>query len=238
MLLRTLPQQSPVHRLWAGTKMICLGVLVLSALAFAGWVAGIVCALLAVLMAAFARVPRSAVPRVPPWVVLLLLVTAAFSLVGSGLALYIQTLLISIGLLAVSLIIGWTTPLTEIAPAIVVLTRPLRMLRLPVNEWAVIAALCIRTLPLLLDEFRILLAARRLRRSFGIAQLPDLLTAVLAVSLRRAAEVGSAMTVRGGVPVLPYVRPALGRGDVCAFAVTAVGAALMCAGSLLLPLVQ
>ncbi len=60
-------------------------------------------------------------------------------------------------------LIGWTTPLGEVAPALSRLGRPLRWLRLPVDEWVIAIALAIRCLPLLIDEIRILGAARRLR---------------------------------------------------------------------------
>src|SRR6476646_4992385 len=41
--------------------------------------------------------------------------------------------------------------------------RPLRLVRIPVDEWAVAIALAMRAFPMLLEEFRILYAARRLR---------------------------------------------------------------------------
>ena len=40
--------------------------------------------------------------------------------------------------------------------------RPLKIFRLPVDDWAVATALALRSFPMLLDEFRLLLA-RRLR---------------------------------------------------------------------------
>jgi energy-coupling factor transport system permease protein len=43
------------------------------------------------------------------------------------------------------------------------LGRPLRPFRIPVDDWAVALALALRAFPMLIDEFRILFAARRLR---------------------------------------------------------------------------
>ncbi len=59
--------------------------------------------------------------------------------------------------------VSWTTEVADVAPAVAVLGRPLRALRIPVDEWAVAIALAMRACPMLLDEFRILYAARRLR---------------------------------------------------------------------------
>jgi len=70
-------------------------------------------------------------------------------------------------------------------------------------------ALALRALPMLIDEFRVLEAARRLRpkqiprtRSARIRQLAvellDLIVAVVTVTLRRADEMGDAITARGG----------------------------------------
>ena len=60
-------------------------------------------------------------------------------------------------------LVGWTTQLGAVAPALARLARPLRVLRLPVDEWIVAIALALRCLPLLIDEMRTLAAARRLR---------------------------------------------------------------------------
>jgi energy-coupling factor transporter transmembrane protein EcfT len=68
-------------------------------------------------------------------------------------------------------------------------------------------ALGLRTFPMLVDEFRVLYAARRLRpkgsarppRIRGlIADVTDLAVAMVTVTLRRADEMGDAITARGG----------------------------------------
>jgi len=70
-------------------------------------------------------------------------------------------------------------------------------------------ALALRTFPMLIDEFRVLYAARRLRpkqtprtRRARLRQLAtdaiDLIVAVITVTLRRADEMGDAITARGG----------------------------------------
>ncbi len=107
---------------------------------------------------------------------------------------------------------GWTTPLAEIAPAVAQLAAPLRRIRVPVDEWAVAVALCVRSLPLLVGEMRTLVAARRLRpppprpgRSVlerWLDELVDLLVAALAVSARRSGELAEAITARGGTGLI------------------------------------
>jgi energy-coupling factor transport system permease protein len=67
----------------------------------------------------------------------------------------------------------------------------------------------LRAFPMLIDEFRVLYAARRLRpkqvpggrrarrRRWGL-EVIDLLAAAITVALRRADEMGDAITARGG----------------------------------------
>lgn len=105
---------------------------------------------------------------------------------------------------------GWrsgdVTNVAEIAPAVAVLGRPLRPLRIPVDEWAVAIALAMRAFPTLVEEFRILHAARRLRpkqvraRTCGswALDIVDLMAAAITVALRRADEIGDAIAARGG----------------------------------------
>ena len=105
--------------------------------------------------------------------------------------------------------VSWTTNVAEIAPAVAKLGRPLRPLRMPVDDWAVALALALRAFPMLIDEFRILYAARslrpkpvlttrRARRRRWAMELIDLIAAAVIVALRRADEMGDAITARGG----------------------------------------
>ena len=112
-------------------------------------------------------------------------------------------------LLGLGGMVSWTTNVAEIAPAVASLGRPLRLLRIPVDEWAVALALALRAFPMLIDEFRVLYAARRLRpqpvvpsrrarRKRRAMELIDLIAAAITVTLRRADEMGDAITARGG----------------------------------------
>lgn len=229
-LLRTLPHPSPVHRLWAGTKLLAIAGLGVSLSLEPSW-AGIGLVAATVLAAAVAaRVPLGAVPRPPRWFWVVMAIGAVFTLrsggspflhlgrsrIGlGGLDSFARFTALGVSLLGASAVVGWTTPLAEVAPALARLGRPFRRLRLPVEEWAVTVALCVRCLPLLFDELRTLLAARQLRAHESTARQPrtpgvrrhltgalteggELLVAALAVSLRRAGEMSEAIVARGG----------------------------------------
>ena len=127
-----------------------------------------------------------------------------------GLFNFLRITALSIVLLGLGAMVSWTTNVAEIAPAVATLGRPLRRLRIPVDDWAVALALALRAFPMLIDEFRVLYAARRLRPKATTAtsvrgrfrqwwlEVIDLLAAAIIVALRRADEMGDAITARGG----------------------------------------
>ena len=80
-----------------------------------------------------------------------------------GLLDFLRFTALSIVLLGMGALVSWTTNVAEIAPAVATLGRRLRPLRIPVDDWSVALALALRTFPMLIDEFRVLYAARRLR---------------------------------------------------------------------------
>jgi len=104
-------------------------------------------------------------------------------------------------------LLGWTTPLADLSPALGRLLGPLRRVRLPVDELVGAIALSIRCLPLLLEEARVLRAARRARRPAEPRSLKELsdeavegVFGALANAIRRAQEIAEAIEARGGVP--------------------------------------
>jgi energy-coupling factor transporter transmembrane protein EcfT len=109
-----------------------------------------------------------------------------------------------------SLLLIWTTRVEDLPAAFTRIAWPLRRLGLPVSEWAHTMTFAVRTLPLLRDEFRVLIAARRLRpgprsasrrvraRARGRALL-DIIVAVVASAGRRASDLGRTATQRGGM---------------------------------------
>jgi energy-coupling factor transport system permease protein len=246
VLLVPVPGRSAIHELWAGTKLLVVfGVSVLLTF-YPGWVTiGLVGAL--VLAAArIAHIPRGALPSMPRWLWIVLAlggVTAALAggspvisisgvNIGLGGALnFVRITTLSVVLLGLGAMVSWTTNVAEIGPALATLGRPFKLLRIPVDEWAVALALALRALPMLIDEFQVLYAARRLRpkqiarsrkarRRRKARELIDLLAAAITVTLRRGDEMGDAITARGGTGQLSAApaRPKL--ADWVTFAIT------------------
>ncbi len=229
VLLREVPGDSPVHRLWAGTKMIAVFLINLVVMLLPSWpVLGMIVGFL-IVIGLVARLPLGTLPRLPWQFWALLSIGGLLNIPAGGGAVlhYALTMTFALIMVVTSFLIAWTTPMGEIAPALAKLGTPLRLLRVPVDEWAVVVALTLRGLPLLIEEMRILRAARRLRPNNGLVQratdnpLVDILTATMAVSTRRAGELGEAITARGGTGQLTAYPSAPGRRDVIALIVVA-----------------
>jgi energy-coupling factor transport system permease protein len=225
VLLRPVPGDSAVHDLWAGTKLLAVGGISILLTFSPGWITIGMVAAVVLTAARIAHIPRGALPSVPHWLWTLLAlggISAAFAggspvieLAGAsvgfgGLLNFLRVTALSIVLLGLGAMVSWTTNVAEIAPAVATLGRPLKLLRIPIDEWAATLALALRAFPMLIEEFRVLYAARRLRpkraadtrrarRRRWKLELIDLLTTALTVTLRRADEMGDAITARGGI---------------------------------------
>lgn len=254
VVLRPVPGDTVIHRLWAGSKLLIVAGIGVLLTFYPGWVPIGAVALLVVATARMARIPRGVLPTIPAWLWFLLLlgaVTAAFAGgdpvigVGSvhvglgGLLNFLRITALATVLLGLGAMVSWTTNVAEVAPAVARLGRPLRPLRIPVDDWAVTLALALRAFPMLIDEFSVLYAARRLRprevdgnrrtklRRWA-AEVIDLLAAAITVSLRRADEMGDAITARGGAGQISAAPSGPRRRDWVAFSVVVLvcGAAL------------
>ncbi len=223
-VLRYVPGSSPIHQVWAGTKLIWFAAMSIGLLLWPTWDAVGLGAI--VVMGAFlvARLPRGVAPRLPRWIFGLVLIGAVVAVASGGspfvrigglkvglggLNDFGRFWLIAIEILAVAALVSWTTPLADIAPALGRLAGPLRHVKVPVEELVGAVALSIRCLPLLLEEGRILSAARRSRMPAGkrslresSAEVEDMIWAALSNALRRAREIAEAIEARGGVPTL------------------------------------
>jgi energy-coupling factor transport system permease protein len=251
VLLVPVPGTSAIHDLWAGTKMLAVaGVSVLLTF-YPGWVTIAVVAALVAAAARLAHIPRGAVPSVPKWLWIALAVGFVSAALAGGAPMvpvgglhiglggslnFLRITALSLVLLGLGAMVSWTTNVAEIGPALATLGRPLKMLRIPVDEWAVSLALALRAFPMLIDEFQVLYAARRLRpksvpqsrrarRRRHAIELIDLMAAAITVTLRRADEMGDAITARGGVGQLSANPPRPKPADWLTLAiVTAAGA--------------
>jgi energy-coupling factor transport system permease protein len=258
VLLRPVPGDTVIHRLWAGTKLIAVAGIGVLLTFYPGWVPIGLVAALTLTTARLAHIKRGAAPSIPRWLWILLFIggaTAAFAggdpvidlgslhLPLGGLLSFLRITALSIVLLGLGAMVSWTTNVAEIAPAVATLGRPLRPLRVPVDDWAVALALALRAFPMLIDEFRVLYAARRLRpkmvpstrrqrRRRWALEVVDMLAAGITVALRRADEMGDAITARGGAGQISAVPSGPKRADWVALAIVV----LVCAIALTLEL--
>jgi energy-coupling factor transport system permease protein len=256
VLLRPVPGTSAVHELWAGTKLLAVCAISILLTFYPGWITIGLVAALVLTAARIAHIPRGALPSVPHWLWIMVVLggfTAAFAggspfieLAGAhigfgGLLNFLRITTLSIVLLGLGAMVSWTTNVAEIAPAVATLGRPLRLLRIPIDEWAVALALALRAFPMLIEEFRVLYAARRLRpklvlhsrrarRRRWALELIDLITAALTVTLRRADEMGDAITARGGIGQISAAPPRPKLADWLALSTIAA----VCVASILL----
>lgn len=227
VLLRRLPHDSSMQRMSPATKLIALALLTVATLLNTSWaqLAALATVLAAGLIAA--RMPRRAIPRMPTLFWLALGVGFALALSGGRPAEFIRLVCFTLAFLLLSLLIALTTDLGKLAPTLRAFGAPIRRLGIPADEWASTAALTIRCLPLLLEEARTVLAARRLRppeRSLAgmFRALLDVITASMTAAVRRANDLGEVIAIRGGTQV-PVLIPrgagralAVGRADVTA----------------------
>jgi energy-coupling factor transport system permease protein len=253
--LRLVPGDSVVHRLWPGTKLIAAAELALVASIAPSWLTVAVVACVVGIGLLVARIPIGAFPRLPRGLYLFVLLGLSLDALSTtptvvhlgpvpvslgALADAARFLALAVVLVVSAALVGWTTELGAVAPAVARLSRPLRALRLPVDEWVVALALSLRCLPLLVDEMRTLAAARRLRhrdveRQRGarqsVIEVHDLVSTAIIVSLRRAHDLADAITARGGIAAIGDTRDgSLGWIDALTLiGVTAVAAALIVA---------
>jgi energy-coupling factor transport system permease protein len=144
-------------------------------------------------------------------------------------------------LLTSAALLSWTTPLVDITPALHQLGRPLRRLGLPIDEWVIVTALGLRSLPLLLDETRVLAAGRRMRAAHAsprhdhwrhrLRQPSDLLAAAAVSATRRAREFADAIDARGGAKPCSSERHRLGPTDIALLFVVTVAIVIAAAAA-------
>lgn len=105
----------------------------------------------------------------------------------------------------ISTVVTLTTKPIDLTDGINALLRPLRLLKIPVDEWALMLSISLRFVPNLLDETQKVMDAQRARGSeFGegslLRQMKTLVPIFLPLfvsSLNRAEELANVMEVRG-----------------------------------------
>lgn len=249
---RSVPVDSPIHRLSAETKVVA-GVVVSIGLVFnPAWSHVGVAAALAIGVFVLAKLPRSIVPRIPLLVRYGLIggaMGATFSggdpvVLGFGLGGMIDYLrLITLGIVMIlwAGILSWTTGLTAVGFAIRRLMRPLRHLKVPVDEIGSVVALAVRALPLVADEIEIVnesvnsrpapadMAGKPFREAFSF--IGDTATAVVIGSHRRARDLALAMVSRGSTSAPEPRKPNFRKIDVLVL----IGAFSLCLAAFFVP---
>ena len=244
-LLRYVPGDSPVHRMWAGTKLAGVTAVTVALALRPSWSGEGVAAALLALGVAVARIPRGALPRVPRWFATVLGAGAVLAATAGGaphlgplgvggLLEWVRFTLLGAVVLGFAALFGWTTPMAELTPALDRLLTPLRWMRLPLDELVALVGLAARCIPLLVDELRVVVAARRMRMPDapgrgGIVALHDLLVTALVSAIRRGRDLADAIEARGGWQRGSRSPVRLGAADVAAFvlAAAAVGATVV-----------
>lgn len=203
-VLRHLPGTSVVHRVDARLKVLAMAALSFGITWFASWWAVGVGWALFVAVFLLARLPRSVLPTPPPFLLMMLGISAAFAALGGGLPTFLRFVALTYQLVLWGLLLTWTTPLAELGTAVTRLARPVRRVRL-FDDAVTAVALGVRALPLLVDEARTLGAAWRSRRPEPPrgwrAQRDDaldVLASALVAAVRRARDLGEALATRGG----------------------------------------
>ncbi len=247
--LRHVPGNSPVHRMWAGTKLLVVAGIGIAVVAEPSWLSQAVAAALLIAALLACRVPLSAVPRVPVWFLYLLAFAGFIALTAGGkpevhfngislgfggLIDWLRFTTLTVIVLGYAVVLGWTTHLADLSPALTRLFAPFRLLRFPVDEIVAAVTLCVRCLQLLVDELRMLYAVRRLRHpevpttiKEEVLNLHDLLVGALVSALRRAREMADAIDGRGGVGPAPKLPVRLRLPDYVALLLTAGGITLI-----------
>ena len=131
-VVRFVPGTSPLHRMWAGTKLVALGLLSVGLLLWPSWKSIGVVGALVLIAFLVARLPRRARLRLPWWLGLVLGAGAALALVSGGkpdvhlgslkvglggLGSFMRFSMVGVDVLAGAALLGWTTPLADLSPA-------------------------------------------------------------------------------------------------------------------------
>jgi len=213
------------------------------------WAGQGVAALVLVGAIAASHVPLTALPRVPRWFLLLVALGGFYALTAGGkpeihltgfnlgfggFFEWLRFTVLAVLVLGLAFVIGWTTHLADLGPALTRLLAPLRVIRFPVDELVAAVTLCVRCLPLLVDEMRTLYAVHRLRKPEvpsslrdEVLHIHDLLAGALVSALRRAREMADAIEARGGIGRAPLLPVRLGAPDAVALTVAAVATAVI-----------
>ncbi len=244
------PSNSFVHRCDPRTKILFLIVYIVAVFLAKNFYALAVCAALFILVAAFSGVPfKSLLKSVKAVLVLLIFMTVLNLFFHSGETVLWQWWIVTITkeaiyftvflaarlfllVLGSSLLTLTTTPVS-LADGIESLLSPLKIIRFPVHELALIMSIALRFIPILTDETGRIMNAQKARgadfESGGLvkrvkAMLPILIPLLIS-AFRRSDELGDAMDARcysGSKVRTKYKKLTFGWRDLFAFLLAAI----------------
>ncbi len=257
------PTQSYVHRLDPRVKILALIAFIVMIFVADNFYSTAFCLVLLLLAIAFARVPFGRVLRSVKAIIFIIILTSVIQLFFHGGervlvdqrvtdwwtiriclegVLYTIFLVLRLFLLVMaSSVLTLTTTPVELADGIESLLKPLKYIKFPVHELALIMSIALRFIPTLIDETNRIISAQKARGADfdtggPIARIKSVIPVMIPLlisAFRRAEELGDAMDARcysGSKNRTKYKKLTLGWRD----AVFALFVALLIAGVVLL----
>lgn len=214
-LLRYVEGNSWVHRLNPRAKVASL-VALMAVFSFdASWLAVGLLWLIVIGGSMLAALPRGVAPRPPRVLLITMAVTVALGWIAGGdpyglggVILQLRLFGFTLGLLGLSMLLGWTTPTADLPVAAAWLLTPLRRVGVPVDDIAAGLGLAVRALPLVAEEFSTVISMNRFRTKQHkdlVVRGMDLTATATVASVRRAREMGEAVEARGGAPTAAQI---------------------------------
>jgi len=215
------PAKSVIHRLDPRTKLLALIAFIVLIFVSDNFYSLFACGLVIIISIAAARVPFGRVLRSVKGIIFILLFTAILNLffykgknllLGLGIiTIYREGIIFTVFLMfrlfflvMASSVLTLTTTPVELTDGIESLLKPLKYIRFPVHELALIMSIALRFIPTLIDETNRIISAQKARGADfesgnifkRIKAIVPILIPLLISAFRRADELGDAMDAR------------------------------------------
>ncbi len=215
------PAKSVIHRLDPRTKLLALIAFIVLIFVSDNFYSLFACGLVIIISIAAARVPFGRVLRSVKGIIFILLFTAILNLFfykgknllwGWGIiTIYREGIIFTVFLMfrlfflvMASSVLTLTTTPVELTDGIESLLKPLKYIRFPVHELALIMSIALRFIPTLIDETNRIISAQKARGADfesgnifkRIKAIVPILIPLLISAFRRADELGDAMDAR------------------------------------------
>lgn len=206
-LPRPLPWTSPLTRTSPEVMIVCWTVLTSLLLVWPKWPTLGLVAIPLILATVISRVPPKAV-RIPPlWFWSGMIGGFIGASIGGGFWVFLRLCVLALLVLWGTYLLAWTFSTARLATALSHLIYPLKWIGAPVDEWAAMMALALKSLPTLGDQASAVVDTARLRMGNDLMRASfttlvkagiDIITACLSAASRSAVDTGRAMSLRGG----------------------------------------